>query len=61
LVEVRVLREPPTVSTRCSLGKLHLQGDSGRKVNVLGGGGVGHIQKKKVNMHICVIVNGYRR
>ena len=61
MVEVGVLTEPPTVSIRCSLGKLHIQGDSGRKVNVLGGDGIGHCEKKKVSMHMCLIMNGYRR
>ena len=49
LLEVHVLGEPPTVSTRCSLGKLRIQGDSGRKVNILGGDSIGHSERKKIN------------
>jgi hypothetical protein len=34
---------------------LNIQGDSGGKVNILGGDRIGHYEKKKVNMNMCLI------
>jgi hypothetical protein len=36
-----------------------IQGDSGGKVNILGGDSIGHCEKK-VYVKICVILNCYR-
>jgi hypothetical protein len=36
-----------------------LQGDSGGKINILGGDSVGNCEKK-VHMNMCAILNGYR-
>jgi hypothetical protein len=36
-----------------------IQGDSGRKFNILGGDIVGHC-KKKVDTNVCLILNGER-
>jgi hypothetical protein len=33
--------------------------DSGRKGSILGGDSIGHCEKK-VNMNMCLILNGYR-
>jgi len=39
---------------------LTIQGDSGRKVSIFGGDGIGHCEKKEVHMNLCLILNGYR-
>jgi hypothetical protein len=36
-----------------------IQGDSGGKVNILGGDIMGHCEEK-VHTNVCIIVNGYR-
>jgi len=35
-----------------------IQGDSRPKVNTLGGGSIGHCEKK-VHMNMCIILNGF--
>jgi hypothetical protein len=37
----------------------NIQGDSGGKINTLGGDGIGHCEKT-VSINICLILNGYR-
>jgi hypothetical protein len=37
-----------------------IQGDSGRKVNILARDSIGHYEKKRVHTSMCVILNGYR-
>jgi hypothetical protein len=37
----------------------HIAGDSGRKVNILGNGNIGHCEKKFL-VSTCLILNGYR-
>ena len=44
----------------CSCVPGYIQGDSGRKVNILGRNSIDHCEKKKVNMNMCVILNVYR-
>jgi len=39
---------------------IHIQGDSGGTVNTLEDDSIGHCQKKKVYMNMCLILNGYR-
>ena len=39
-------------------GKLNIQGDSGGKVNNLGGDSVGNCEKK-IHIHMYLILNGY--
>jgi len=39
---------------------VELQGDSGGKVNILGGDSVGNCEKKDVHMIMCLILIGYR-
>jgi len=39
-------------------GDIFIQGDSVETVNILGGGSIGHCEKK-VNMNTCQIMNGY--
>ena len=36
-----------------------IPGDSGGKVNILGGNSIGHCEKN-VHMNMCLIPNGYR-
>jgi hypothetical protein len=36
-----------------------IQGDSGGKASILGGDSIGHCEKKKVHMNMCLILNGY--
>jgi hypothetical protein len=36
-----------------------IQGDLGRKVNILGAGNTGYCEEK-VHMNTCLIMNGYR-
>jgi hypothetical protein len=45
--------------TFVSLLRLHIQSDSGGKVNILGGESIGHCEKR-VHMNMCLIVNGCR-
>ena len=40
--------------------KVNTQGEAGGKVSILGGDRIGHCEKKKVNMNMCLILNGYR-
>jgi len=37
----------------------HIQGDSGAKVNNVGGDSIGHCKGKKVSMNTCPILIGY--
>lgn len=37
-----------------------IQSDSGGKINILGGDIIGHFEKKKVHMSMCVILNVHR-
>jgi hypothetical protein len=37
-----------------------IQGDSGENVDTLGGYKIGHCDKKKFHMNLCVILNGCR-
>jgi len=37
-----------------------IQGDSGEQVNILRGDSIGHFEKKKVHVNMCLILNGYR-
>ena len=37
-----------------------IQGDSGGKVYILGGDSIGHCEKKKVYLNMCLILNCYR-
>ena len=37
-----------------------IQGDSGGTVNILARDSIGHYEKKKVYMSMCLILNSYR-
>jgi hypothetical protein len=41
-------------------GAMPIQGDSGGKVNILGGVSIGHCEKKNVHMNMCLTLNVYR-
>ena len=36
----------------------HIQGDSGKKVSILGGDNIGH-DEKELHTNVCLILNGY--
>jgi hypothetical protein len=38
----------------------YIQGDSGGRVNILGGDSIVHCVIKKVHMNMCLILNVYR-
>jgi hypothetical protein len=37
-----------------------IQGDSGGKARIMEGDSIGHYEKKKVILKMCLILNGYR-
>jgi hypothetical protein len=49
----------PYYSSVCHLKNNSIQGDSGGKVNILGGDSIGHCEKK-VHTNMCLILNGYQ-
>jgi hypothetical protein len=57
--ESTVVTREGTVVTREST-VVTREGDSGGKVNILGGDSVGHFEKEKVYMNMCLIDSGYR-
>ena len=50
-----VLSHPQAVYSLC----VHIQSDSGGKLIFLGGDSIGHCVKK-INVNMCLILNGYR-
>jgi hypothetical protein len=46
-------------SMALNIHSMYIQGDSGAKINILGGDSIGHCEEK-VSMNICLILNGYR-